>query len=218
MPPNLISEHEVEQWIAEPMSSIFVHIMEDAHHSSSPGYILHWLASSPFLDKITGTQLGGPGGIRFGLFLIIRLLVSLRRMEKDLTTPTISSEYLGINIIIAYINRCSEHLVQQITDSIVLLQSGAQEWRRGDRAHFVPHRENQPLNMQKTLQLFSAHNESAVDFYAELKQPNVNAAPSIGPSHPGAGEDVSDKNTCIGYFSVSSLENRFQNPNAVLRW
>jgi hypothetical protein len=70
----------------------------------------------------------------------------------------------------------------------------------------------------KTLELFSANNEPAVDFFAGLKQPNANASPSIGPSHPGAGEDVSDKNTFIGYFSISLLDNRFQNPNAVLRW
>jgi hypothetical protein len=121
----------------QPMPQAFSCITAKDHHLWSPGSVLQWLASNPFHDKETGVLLGGPGGVRLGLLLILRLLIEVRRMEQHSSQPPLSAGCLNIGTILAYATRCTYLLVEQIKESTTYLQEGKRPRRHKAGEIFV---------------------------------------------------------------------------------
>lgn len=105
--------------------------VDSPEYLSGLGYLAYWVWSSPFLDEATGVQLGGPGGIRFGLFLILHVLVVARRMELS----TVHAGYP--ELLLQFATQSTSLLIAQIESSIRLLSNPDRRWVRKNCFNFT---------------------------------------------------------------------------------
>ncbi|CAE6430406.1 unnamed protein product [Rhizoctonia solani] len=89
---------------------------------ASPPFIMHWVASEPFLHTPTNVQMGGPGGVGLGCWVILRLSVTAWTVENSKRSYATEGEYFTLPQIYAYMERASTSLMSQITTSISRLE------------------------------------------------------------------------------------------------
>ncbi|KAG8730818.1 hypothetical protein FRC10_002344 [Ceratobasidium sp. 414] len=116
-------ERKEEDWLVSPLPEHFARIADVEHTHCSPGYILYWIATQPFLDTKTGLQFQGPNGIRLGVLLILRVLVNLRFMRRDITTYVPLYGRLYLEEILLYARQTTLLLNDQILTSLLALHN-----------------------------------------------------------------------------------------------
>lgn len=151
MPREQLAEVEVMGWIGQALPESFASVSHLDHHRSSPGYVFHWFTSRPFLDH-TGLQLAGPGGVRLGLFLILRMLLFVCMKRNEIQPP----ENLPLTTISLFIERCVTALTDQIENSIALLQDKSR-WVRGQPIGCATHILKEPASKSPVRSFPSSH-------------------------------------------------------------
>ncbi|KAG8721213.1 hypothetical protein FRC08_014946, partial [Ceratobasidium sp. 394] len=126
MAPNLTNEWEAEAWVLTPVPEHFVRVVNDGHAQCSPGYILYWLKTDPFLDANTGLHFLGPNGIRVGILLVLRILISLVRMQPEIQTYIPLYGRLYLQEILLYMRQSAIALSAQIKESLVTVRGRRQ--------------------------------------------------------------------------------------------
>ncbi|KAG9087058.1 hypothetical protein FRC06_002755 [Ceratobasidium sp. 370] len=83
LPSAPLDSHSEKAWILHGLPEEYVQIACNAHSFSSPGFLLYWLNTQPFLDPHTRLLLGGFHGAAFGIKLIARMLIALYTAEQS---------------------------------------------------------------------------------------------------------------------------------------
>lgn len=122
-------------WILTPLPLIFA--LPDC--VSGFGQFVQWTESSPFLDDATGLQLGGPGGVRVGLFAVLRILLLVCMMQRDTGLNDFRLGLQGPDILLQRTGHFADLLIEQIQHSINLIEAPKRPWCRLKTTKFDVH-------------------------------------------------------------------------------
>jgi hypothetical protein len=122
LPHEPLPEDEIEQWVSEMMPEQFLCMNHPFHSNYSPACVLEWIQSRPFLDCQTMVDMGGPGGIRYAIFLLLRMFIQ----ATDLPVVGNSKFKVGfVNTvtITAYSKIAIQIITSHLTDSATILKT-----------------------------------------------------------------------------------------------
>jgi hypothetical protein len=125
LPEKLLREDQYSNWVAQPMPDAFSNLDHADHAKSSPPAIKAWFDGRPFRDPVTNMDWGGPGGVRLGFFLLLRMLVraeSPNNQPQD--SPTASPTLVPVSIV-QYTCRALMVFTNHLHESIKILESTA---------------------------------------------------------------------------------------------
>jgi hypothetical protein len=120
-----LAEEEVEQWVTETMPEQFLHMNHPLHSNYSLARVLEWIQARPFLDRQTMVDMGGPGGIRYVFFLLLRMFIQ----ANDLLVAGDSkfkARFVNTATITAYGEIAIQIISTHLSDSMAILKTTAE--------------------------------------------------------------------------------------------
>jgi hypothetical protein len=107
------------------MPDEFSNLDHPNHAVSSPPAIKAWFDGRPFRDPVTNVELGGPGGVRLGYFLLLRMLVHADSPDNQPQDSPTASPTLVPASIVQYTRRALMVFTNHLHESIKTLESTA---------------------------------------------------------------------------------------------
>lgn len=127
LPSELPSDDTWITWVQEAMPEAHYTIGVKDHGRYAPYTISDWVLREPFRNEQCNVEYGGPGGVRVGLFVILRMLMQAVRMGKMKSRP---DNQLGEDGIAQYAKGCIKTLSGLLTDSQSVLARSRDTRRR----------------------------------------------------------------------------------------
>lgn len=127
LPSELPSDDAWVPWVQEAMPEAHYTIGVKDHGRYAPYTIADWVLRDPFRSEQCNVEYGGPGGVRVGLFVILRMLMQAVRMGELKTRP---DNQLGEDGIAQYAKGCIKTLSGLLTDSQNVLARSRDTRRR----------------------------------------------------------------------------------------
>jgi hypothetical protein len=107
------------------MPDEFSNLDHPDHARSSPPAIKAWFDARPFRDPVTKVEWGGPGGIRLGYFLLLRMLVHVESPDNQPQDSPTASPTLVPASIVQYTRRALMVFANHLNESIKTLETTA---------------------------------------------------------------------------------------------
>lgn len=126
LPDKLPDDEQLIVWVNSAMPSAMYQVDHDEHRRYAAFIILDWFRRTPLRDFKTLVDYGGPGGVRLGLCLILRLLIQAETMAS---AQQKGSNWLPEVTLTIYAKQCVINLSDQIAASRKIL-SGTRDKRR----------------------------------------------------------------------------------------
>ncbi|KAG9095622.1 hypothetical protein FS749_010088 [Ceratobasidium sp. UAMH 11750] len=122
LPAAPLDTDSEKAWLLCALPEQFVQIACNAHSFSSPGFLLYWLSTQPFLDPHTGLQLGGFHGAAFGIKLIVRMAIALYAAEQSGGTHVTLYGRMTMDCLRLYIRQFTIMFSSQVDSSLSILR------------------------------------------------------------------------------------------------
>lgn len=127
LPAKLPTDEAWFKWVQEETPEAHYRIDDMCHGQHAPFTISNWFLREPFRFAPCNVVYGGPGGVRIGVFVILRMLMQAVHMS---TLETLPDNLLGEDGIVKYTKASIKTLSSHITASQIVLERTRDERRQ----------------------------------------------------------------------------------------